>query len=157
VTLHRAQRSSHRRSARRGFTLIELMITVAIIAILARVALPAYLDYAKRGKLTEAFNQMSTSALAFGQYYQDNRSYNPASPATPLTCPSATANFSYTCTNLSATTYLITATGSSSATTGFVFTLDQAGNRQTTNAPSGWPTSTATPSCWISSRSGACQ
>ena len=150
MTPYRAQRSSPRRSTLRGFTIIELMITVAIVAILARVALPAYLDYAKRGKLTEAFNQLSGASLSMAQFYQDNRTYVGA------TCPSATSNFTYSCT-LAATTYTITANGSTSSTTNFQFTLDQTGNRQTPNAPSGWPKSTATPGCWISSRSGACQ
>jgi len=155
------QRSSPRRSTHRGFTLIELMITVAIVAILARVALPAYLDYAKRGKLTEAFNQLSASSLAFAQYYQDNRTYASVTSVTPALnppCPSATANFTYTCTNLTTTTYLLTATGSTSSTTNFTFTLDQTGNRQTTSAPSGWPTNTGTPGCWVASRSSSsCQ
>jgi type IV pilus assembly protein PilE len=154
VTPYRAQRSSPRRSTLRGFTLIELMITVAIVAILARVALPAYLDYAKRGKLTEAFNQLSASSLAFAQYYQDNRSYN-ATGITPP-CPSATANFTYSCTyGTPATSYTITAAGiTTSSVNGFSFTLTDAGVRATTAAPSGWKTSA---SCWISNRSGTCQ
>ena len=159
MTLHRAQRSSHRRSARRGFTLIELMITVAIIGILARIALPSYLEYVKRGKLTEAFNQLTASALAFGQYYQDNRLYDashntPAGPTPP--CPTSTPNFNYACTyNTTYTTYMITASGSTSATTGFAFTLTDQGSRATTGTPSGsgWPTNAT---CWVSSKSGSC-
>ena len=127
------------------------MITVAIVGILARVALPAYMDYAKRGKLTEAFNQLSSASLTMAQFYQDNRTYVGSA------CPSATSNFTYACSNLTATTYLITATGSTSSTTNFVFTLDQAASRLTPNAPVGWPKSASAPGCWISSRSGACQ
>lgn len=148
MTPYRAQRSSPRRSTLRGFTLIELMITVAIVAILARVALPAYLDYAKRGKLTEAFNQLSGASLSMAQFYQDNRTYVGA------TCPSATSNFTYSCT-LAATSYTITAAGiTTSSVNGFSFTLTDAGVRATTAAPSGWKTSA---SCWVSNRSGTCQ
>ena len=149
MTPYRAQRSSPRRSTLRGFTLIELMITVAIVAILARVALPAYLDYAKRGKLTEAFNQLSASSLAFAQYYQDNRTYVGA------TCPSPTSNFTYSCSPVTATNYTITAAGiTTSSVNGFSFTLTDAGLRATTAAPSGWKTNTG---CWVNNRSGTCQ
>jgi len=144
--------SSRRRA--RGFTLIEMMITVAIVGILARIALPSYFDYVKRGKLTEAFNNMSTCTMSLGQYYQDNRDYSGALLGSTSTnqCQSSTVNFSYALTNKSATTYLLTATGSGAAA-GFVYTVDQNGNRATTGAPSGWNTNA---SCWVNSRSG-CQ
>lgn len=134
----------------RGFTLIEVMVTVAIVAILAAIALPAYSSYVLRGKLTEAYNNMSSYALAMGQYYQDNRTYVGACTAKPPT----STNFTYACT-LAATSYTLTASGvSPGPTAGFTFTLADTGARQTTTAPTGWPTSTT---CWINSRSGACQ
>ncbi len=62
-------------ATQRGFTLIELMIIVAIVSILAAVALPAYGDYVRRGQLPEAFAGMSDLRVKMEQYYQDNRNY----------------------------------------------------------------------------------
>ncbi|WP_275684555.1 type IV pilin protein [Scleromatobacter humisilvae] len=132
-----------------GFTLIELMIAVAIVGILTMVALPAYKDYVKRGKLTEAFNQLSACSVSYGQYYQDSRTYVSGPIAS---CVSQ--NFTYSVSSPSATDYTLLATGSTSVVTGFTFSINSQGTRATTAAPSGWPTSTT---CWVSSRSGSCQ
>ncbi len=146
----RADSRLNRRSA--GFTLIELMSALAILAILSAVALPSYRNYVKRGKLPEAFNTLSGASMAMEQYYQDNRSYLGGGACAGI---AATANFSYssTCT---ATGYTLTATGTSGATTGFKFGLDQSGARTTAAVPSGWQLPNPN-SCWVSSTSGACQ
>lgn len=54
-----------------GFTLIELMIVVAIIGILAAVALPAYQDYTARAQMTEAFTLASGQKATMSEYYTD--------------------------------------------------------------------------------------
>jgi prepilin-type N-terminal cleavage/methylation domain-containing protein len=59
--------AARRRQA--GFTLIEMMIVVAIIAVLAAIALPNYADYIKRGKILEATNALSELRTRYEQYF----------------------------------------------------------------------------------------
>lgn len=58
-------------NAQKGFTLIELMIVIAIIGILAAIALPAYQDYIARSQMTEAFNLAGGQKGAVTEYYSD--------------------------------------------------------------------------------------
>ena len=58
----------------KGFTLIELMIVVAIIGILAAIALPAYQDYTARAKISEVVVQMAAAKTGVAEYYATNGS-----------------------------------------------------------------------------------
>jgi prepilin-type N-terminal cleavage/methylation domain-containing protein len=60
-----------------GFTLIELMITVAIVGILAAVAIPAYSDYVIRSKLSEVTHAFDALATAVGEYHATCGSWPP--------------------------------------------------------------------------------
>lgn len=134
--------------AQNGFTLIELMIVVAIIGLLAAVGIPMYGDYVIRGKLAEATSALSDGRVRMEQFFQDNRTFV-GGPA-----PDATTNFTYAASNLTASTYTLTATGRLGAT-GFVYTINEANAKSTTGVPTtAWGTTPAT--CWIVKKGGGC-
>jgi type IV pilus assembly protein PilA len=60
------------KSAQQGFTLIELMIVIAIIGILAAIALPAYQDYTVRAKMSEPIAALSEAKTTITEYYSAN-------------------------------------------------------------------------------------
>ncbi len=137
-----------------GFTLLELMIVVVVVAILAAVALPSYRDYVTRSQLAEAYTNLADVSTKLELYFQDNRTYVGACAAgTVAPLPANPKHFAFTCPTLTATTYTVQAAGSSGNATGFTFTITQAGARATTAVPAGW---TANAACWVRSKGGTC-
>jgi type IV pilus assembly protein PilE len=149
-TLPHAQRPRDRRRTA-GFTLIELMITVGIVAILTAIAYPAYRNYVLRGQVTYATNALSAMSANMERYFQDNRQYTSVTPGTAPMSPCDTAQpastftagtFTLSCTTYTASTFLITASGNAgSSTAGFSYTIDYQGNQTSTvasPAPSAW-------------------
>ena len=63
------------KKVQQGFTLIELMIVVAIIGILAAVAIPAYQDYTIRARVTEGFSIASAAKVAVAETFQTNNAF----------------------------------------------------------------------------------
>jgi type IV pilus assembly protein PilE len=135
--------------ATHGFTLMELLIVVAVIGILAAIAYPAYTDYITRSKIAEATSGLSDGRIKMEQWFQDNRTY----AGGPV--PAATSNFSFARSNDTATTYTLTATGQTGMT-GFTYTINQNNERRTTAAPAGWAAGTMPATCWITKKNGAC-
>ena len=132
-----------------GFTLLELMIVVAIIGILAAVALPAYTDYLIRGKLVEATAQLSDARVRLEQFFLDNRTY------TGGPCPSAGKHFTYACVIPDATHYTVTATGNANTNvSSFSYTINEL-NQKGATTPWGNKALGAA-GCWVIKKGGEC-
>ncbi|WP_051323620.1 pilin, partial [Kingella kingae] len=63
------------KTMQKGFTLIELMIVIAIIGILAAIALPAYQDYTKRSRVSEGLSLAGGAKSALTEYYASNNEW----------------------------------------------------------------------------------
>jgi len=124
-----------------GFTLIELMVVVAIIGILGAIAIPAYSRYIQRGDLVEATSNLSQYRVQMEQFYQDNRSYFAANGACGIAPPVMT-NFTMACAagaGAAGQSYTATATANAaSPVAGAVYTIDQSANQSTVTLPAGW-------------------
>jgi type IV pilus assembly protein PilE len=145
-----------------GFSLIELMIVVAIMGILMAIAMPSYNDYVVRSKIPDATSGLSTKRVQMEQWFQDNRTYVGATACNADTTTSQYFNFSCSVAG-AATTFTLQAAGKSSMAA-FTYTIDESGNKGTvitSAAPSGWEATTPTPpattgGCWVTNKGGTC-
>jgi type IV pilus assembly protein PilE len=143
----------------RGFTLIELMITIAVVAILASIALPSYTDYMRRSKISEATAALLGMRTRLEQFYQDQRTFAGACVAgTVAPLPAGLKYFTVACTTLTPTQYTVTATGINDMA-GIVFTINEANTRATT-VTAGTPMANAgytdNATCWVQKKGGVC-
>ena len=143
-----------RHASQAGFTLLELMITVTVVAILAAIAVPQFGDYTKRGKIPEAISTLSDLRIQLERFFADNRTYAGFVAAAP-----GTRYFGYACVTAAAT-YTCTATGGAggppandASMTGFVYTINQSNVKTSAIAVAGWGNSAT---CWITKKGEVC-
>jgi type IV pilus assembly protein PilE len=150
-----------------GFTLIEMMIVVAIVGILAGIALPSYFTYIMRSRIIEATTALGDIRSQMEKYYMDNRNYSSGGlcgvttyvPDPIAAFNGGSKNFNIFCpdpggTALSATAYSLEAKGKGPML-GFDFTVDNQNNKTTKTLPAGW-TYPAPNNCWASRKDGSC-
>ena len=130
----------------KGFTLVEMMIVVAMIGILAAIAIPNYTDYVLRGRAAEATSTLAIARVQIEQLFQDNRSY------AAFVCPPAGQFFAYVCV-LAANNYTLTANGIAAQNMGgFTFAINQ-NNLRTSTFQGVTPVPNT---CWLTKKSTTC-
>lgn len=120
-----------------GFTLIELMIVVAIIGILAAVAYPSFQSYILHSRRADALTALSQDQVIIERCYAQNFSYSQTCAALPIPAVSPQGFYSVILTNLTATTYTLTATPTGSQikdTQCASLIIDQANQKSATDA-----------------------
>jgi len=130
--------------AQKGFTLIEIMIVVAIIGIIAAVAIPSYTDYVRQGRAAEATATLANLRVQMEQCYQDTRDYTQCAAS----CAPANGGtfFTYACGSLNQDDYQLAATGVGDMAS-FSFDIDEANNKNSTFH------NTVGTGCWLTSKS----
>lgn len=131
-----------------GFTLVEVLVVVAIVGILSAIAIPQYSEYVRRGKVSEATGALGELRLRAEKYFSDNRTYVGFN-----TTIANARHFTYACTTPSANEFTCTATGAAGMT-GFAYTINHANTRTSTfTGVSGWNNSTT---CWVTKKGETC-
>lgn len=129
-----------------GFSLIELMMVVAILGIVTSIAVPAYQEYVQTGNATEATANLSNCRVQAEQFFQDNYSY------VGFVCqPTDAKFFDYVVENQTATSYTLKANGKASqGMQYFTFSINQ------DNAKSSVFNGVTGANCWLTSNNGLC-
>jgi type IV pilus assembly protein PilE len=142
--------------ASRGFTVLEVLVALGIVAVLAAVVAPNYSDHVSRSRVLEAIAKLSDYRARMEQFFLDRRAYVDefGSCGVPPPVPAPTADAFVIACSATATSYVYTATGiAAKGMSGFEYTIDETGTRGTLSVPRGWARSA---DCWTFRRDGSC-
>lgn len=144
-----------------GFSLLELMIVVAIVGILASIAYPQYGDYVLRSRIPEATSALAAKRVQMEQFFQDNRSYCGSADCSVLAPPcnadaTTSSVFTFSCVagSVSQNGYTLQAVGRG-AMNGFTYTLNQANVKTSAITRAGWANPNPN-NCWATRSGGDC-
>jgi type IV pilus assembly protein PilE len=138
--------------AQKGFSLIELMVVVAIIGVLAAIVVPSYKEYVQRARATEATSVLADMRIRMEQCFQDNRSYAPCAASCNAPVGSNTTNFAFSCVAApTATAYTLQAAGQAAGDmTAYTYSVDQTNAKTSTTEDGGGG------NCWVTKSGAAC-
>ena len=151
-----------------GFTLLELMIALVVVAILATVAIPQYTAFVQRSRITDATSQLNDLRIRMEQAFQDNRRYDVAGNcAVDPTIPVFDASrdpFQFTCVFVAGALggYTLTAAGNAAKNMGsftYALTVNPATGaltRSTGSVPATWLPLPVPNTCWQVRKAGKC-
>lgn len=150
LEIRRSTQSGFALGRGQGFTLIELMVAVAVVGILCAIAYPSYTKYVRQSRATDALATLAQYQLSMEQASQDNGNYGVKSCA--VTVPAASAYFTLSCVlGSDSQTFVATAKGIN-AMVGHTYTIDEQGTKQTTEFVEA---SDLPAKCWMT-RKGEC-
>jgi type IV pilus assembly protein PilE len=132
------------KSGQKGFTLVELMIVVAIIGILAAIVVPSYREYVQRARAADATGVVADMRIKMEQCFQDNRDYTLCGAQCNAPAGTNTTYFGFACSaGPTALTYTIAATGAGTMA-GYVYSINEQNVKSSTTADSG-----GSATCWV--------
>ena len=134
--------SGHNGTLQRGFSLVELLVTLTIVGIIASTAMPIYTAYAKSSRQALGKAHLSKIAIALEQHFTRRRSYE--TTLEQIDIPDSDRWFNYTITNPDRYSYLIQAVPKHSTSLSIIYSTDQANRLRhreigTENWSPGWP------------------
>ena len=137
----------------KGFTLIELVVTIGIIGVLGAIGYPSYRDYSLTSQLTEGMARLTNESIQAAQYYQDNRTHiGLCSEKRLIAMNKGLDYFTISCPIVEENEFTLQA----SDRNGFIYTINERGEKSTLGVDPKWTLPEGN-TCWVSKKTGECR